>query len=188
MKNLTSSILLSDQTVFSAAELGLLWGEGDSNNLKAKIHYYVKSGVLTALRRGIYGVSGKETNFFEIANRIFVPSYVSLETVLASEGIIFQHYDRIFSVSYQSRTVEILEKKYEFRRLSNDILTNPIGVAHLKGYSIASKERAFLDLIYLDGEKYFDNASRLNLDLCRKILPIYHNHRLEVRFEKYVKA
>jgi len=52
------------------------------------------------------------------------------------------------------------------------ILVNPQGVEIRDEYSIASRERAFMDTIYLNTEYHFDNLSPIDWDKCREILPI----------------
>lgn len=187
MKNLTSSLYLADQTVFTTAEIGLVWQESNPENLKSKINYYCKTGLLTRVRRGIFTLFGREYRPLELANRIFVPSYISLETVLTKAGVIFQYDSRIYSVSYQTREVEVGKEKYIYRCVSPSILTNPIGIENVGNYTVASKERAFLDSLYLNGKQYFDHLDKMDWDLCRQILPIYQNLRLEKLFETYAK-
>lgn len=187
MKSLTSSLYLSKQTVFTVSEIGLLWQEANRSNLKSKIHYYCRTGVLISLRRGIYALTGRSYDRFELANRIFVPSYVSLETVLLAAGIVFQHSETVFSVSYQTREVTVDNQKYSYRRLDGEILTNPAGIKNQQGYSVALPERAFLDSLYLYGQPYFDRLDSLDRDLCRRLLPIYNNKQLKKRFETYAQ-
>jgi len=145
MKNLTSRLHLSNQAVFTSKEIALFWDEPNPNNLKNKINYYIRTGTLRSLRRGLYVLAGKSYSPFEVANRIYAPSYVSLETVLAQEGVIFQFDERIYSLTYQTRELIVDGKKYIYRKISNDILTNPIGLKSWGSYWMASKERAFLD-------------------------------------------
>ena len=187
MKNLTSRLHLANQTVFTSKEMALFWSESNPNNLKNKISYYVKSGVLKSLRRGIYVLVGKPYLAYEVANRIYSPSYVSLETVLAQEGVVFQYDSRIYSLTYQSREIEIENQKFVYRKIGNGILTNPQGLKNMGSYWIATKERAFLDSLYLNGQPHFDHLDNMDWDLCRRLLPIYSNNSLNKRFETYVR-
>lgn len=185
MKNLTTSLYLSEQTVFTIAELGILWRENRPDNLKAKVNYYCRSGVLAPLRRGIYRLVGKDYQPLALANRVFIPSYVSLETVLVKFGVVFQPYEAVYSVSYQTRELEIGGRKYVYRKIRQDVLTNPAGIKHENYYTVASLERAFLDTLYLNGEQYFDNLGEINFDICRELVAIYKSRQLEKRLEKY---
>lgn len=73
--------------------------------LKNRIHYAVKTGKILSIRRGLYAKEGFDP--FEVANKIFTPSYISLETVLSKAGIVFQTYKTISAVSYLTRRVEV---------------------------------------------------------------------------------
>ena len=88
-------IYSAKQTVFTNQEVALLTGEKSANNLKTKLSYYVKNGDLVRLRRGIFA-KNKDFDQKESAVRIFTPAYISLETVLAEEGVIFQYYSSVF--------------------------------------------------------------------------------------------
>lgn len=112
------AILQSKKTVFSFKDIALLWGESEINTIKGRINYYVKSGKFLQLRRGIYA-KNKDYNRLELATKIFSPTYVSFETVLAKEGIIFQYYNTIFSASYLSREIVCDGQTYSFKKISN---------------------------------------------------------------------
>ena len=46
-------------------------------------------------------------------------------------------------------------------------------------YWIASPERAYLDMLYLHKDYYFDNLRPLDWNKVAEILPIYQNKRME---------
>lgn len=187
MKNLTFSLYSLKNTVFTSDEIALILRENSLDKIKSKINYYVKKGILRHLRRGLYAKSnGYE--ILEASNKIFTPSYISLETVLQREGITFQDYGKtVFVVSYQTRDVSVDGFTISFKKVKDVILANPEGINTENGYSIASKERAFLDVLYLYKKYYFDNLSNIDFDKAEKILPIYNSRALEARFKKYVK-
>ena len=187
MKNVLKNILKSDQTVFSFKDLYLRFKDVDKDKLKSKLNYYVKTGDLYHIRRGLYA-KNSDYDRFELATKIFIPSYISFETVLVSAGIIFQYYSQIFVATYQSREIECDNKIYIFRRLSDTILTNFNGINIIKNYSIASKERAFLDVVYLYREYHFDNLDPLDWDIVFNILPIYQTKSIEQRVNRYYKS
>lgn len=138
------------------------------------------------MRRGIF-VKEKNYNLKELATSIYTPAYISFETVLREEGIIFQHHNAIFAASYLSREVECDGNKIVYRKLKNGILTSRAGIKFEEGFSVAEKERAFLDMIYLFRDYHFDNLDGLDQKKCFELVKIYHNKRLEKRLEKYFK-
>lgn len=185
-KDYISDLLRSANTVFTFKEICLIWNETDAGLAKKRIYRYVKTGKLYPIRRGIYA-KDKRYDRFELATKIFTPAYISLETVLSREGIIFQHYDQICVVSYLTREISCDGQTYVFRRIKDIVLMNSLGIEKKNNYCLASKERAFLDTIYLNKNYHFDNLSTINWDLCFAILPIYENKAMVTRLNSYYK-
>lgn len=179
-------IYKAPNTVFTTKDIALLFGETDLDTIKSKMNYYVKTKKLISPRRGIYA-KDESYNRFEFATKIYTPSYISLETVLQKEGIIFQYYEAIFIASYLSREIVCDNQKYIFKKLKDEILTNLAGIEQKANYFIATKERAFLDALYLYKNYHFDNLKPLNWDLCFQILPIYDNKKLSKRVNTLYK-
>jgi len=179
-----SEILRSPKTVFTFKDISLIWGDIDKKATIDAVNYYVKTGELYRMRRGIYA---KDKNYdkLELATRIFTPSYVSFETVLVQAGINFQFYEKITIASYQTREISVNGQKYSYQKIQDLILTNSIGVEHMCETSIASPERAFLDIIYIYKNYYFDNLSCLNWDKVFEILPIYKNKKMVKRVNDF---
>jgi hypothetical protein len=117
----------------------------------------------------------------ELATSILKPAYVSFETVLAAEGLIFQVYEKIFAASYASREVIVDQQIYSYRKLKDPVLVNPLGIELTQETSIATPERAFLDTLYIHADYHFDSLLPLDWDKVYKILPLYTNLRMEGR-------
>jgi len=186
MKSLTFSLYSSKETVFTTQEISIILKEPNLNRLKSRINYLVKNKKLVSLRKGLYAkMSGYE--IFEAANKILTPSYISLETVLQRSGITFQDYSHtIFVLSYQTREITLGNYTISFKKIKDEILTNPEGIVNEDGYFIASPERAFLDRIYLDKNYYFDHLDPIDWKRARHLLKLYNNKAMERRFESYV--
>lgn len=172
-----STILRSPKSVFTTEDIVLIWHEQLTAATRVRINYYVSTGELICLRSGLYA-KDRDYNRLELATRILTPSYVSFETVLAREGLIFQFYSSIFVASYANRELTVDNQSYIFRRIKTEILLDSTGVKHVDHTSMAIKERAFLDTLYLNQDSYFDNLRGLDWDLVHTILPIYKNQRL----------
>ncbi len=181
-EKLLQSILRLPRTVFTFKELSLLHPEFDSRALQTRLTYYKKMGYIYHIRKGIYA-KDSEYNKYEVATRIFTPAYISFETALRHEGMIFQYYETIFVASYRSEEVACDGQNYMFRQLKSSLLTNAQGVLVQDTYSIASAERAFLDMLYILNNYYFDNLHGLNWDKVFELLPIYGGNK---RMEKVV--
>lgn len=177
-------LLRSPKTVFLTKDVALLWGEERENRVSGRLNKYVKAGKLARVRRSIY-VKDKNYNRFELATRIYTPSYISFETVLTRAGINFQYYGSIFVASYVTREIKVDGQGISFVRMKDYVLSNTVGIDHSEGYSVATKERAFLDRIYVSKDYHFDNLGALDWDKVFQVLPIYGNKRMEKKVKIY---
>lgn len=180
------AILRSNHTVFTFPELAMLFGITYENRLAAKIHYYVKTGALYAIRKGLYA-KDKNYNPFELAVKIYTPAYVSFETVLAQQGIIFQVHHQIFIASYLSRELVCDNHPLSFKKIKQSVLTDKTGIDQRDHYFIADKERAFLDTIYLRKDYYFDHLDTIDWDKCFDRVHLYENKKMEKRLTQYYR-
>lgn len=175
--NYLTSILRSHKSVFTTKDIALLWHEPVTPATWVRLNYYVKKGDLVQIRKGLYAKS-QDYNRLELATRIFTPSYVSFETVLAQEGLIFQYYDQIFVASYLTRAIVVDQHTYIYQKMKAQVLIDSTGISHVDETSIATKERAFLDRLSIHPDYYFDNLRSLDWETIAKILPIYNNQRM----------
>lgn len=183
--NFILKLYQSKSTVFTIKEIALLFPKIKRENLKVRVNYYVKRGIFKNLRKGIYTKS--DYNPLELATKIYTPSYISLETVLEKEGVIFQHYKTIFVVSYLARKIKVDKNEIQYRRIKEGILLNKNGILEKQGYFEAEKERAFLDTLYLYKNYYFDNLEILDKKKVFSLLEIYQSKSLEKKVKEIFK-
>jgi len=184
-KDFILSLYKAKNTVFTIDEIALLLNEDDREALKSKINYYVRQGIIRNVHRGIYVKT--DYDFLELATKIYTPAYVSLETVLVKEGVIFQHYETVFVISYLSRDIEIDQRVIKFKKIKNEILMNKAGIIFKNNYYIASKERAFLDALYLYKNYHFDNLNVLNKKIIFSLLKIYRSKSFSKKVREILK-
>ena len=177
-------LLRSSKTIFSNKDVALMWGEEADGSVRVRLNYYVKAKKLIRVHRGLYA-KDKNYNRYELATRINTPSYISFETVLGSSGMTFQYYGNIFVASYIKRNMEVDGQRIEFVRMKDYVLSNTLGIENSDGYARATKERAYLDRIYVSKKYYIDNESPLDWEKVFEILPIYHNKKMEQTVKKY---
>jgi len=179
------AIYRESRNLFRLKDIAMLVGEECFQSLNKKLNYYVQTAKLENPRKGIYAKPGYNTE--EMACTIYSPSYISLQYVLQKAGIIFQYDSRITSVSYLSREVEVCGQAFIFRKIKGTALTNTLGIIRQQNHvNIASPERAFLDLLYLEKDYYFDNLNTLNKELIRKLLPVYQSETLSKTVTKLI--
>lgn len=177
-------LIKSPQSVFSTDQLALLWQETTRSKVQDRARYYLKNELLYPIRKGFYA-KGDNYNKLEFAIKLYTPAYISLETVLAREGIINQYYESIFVVSYLSKEIEIDGQNYIYKKIKDIALNNHKGVNYKNNVWIASKERALLDTIYLYPDYHFDNLLSIDWEQAFELAEIYRSKAVLQRLKKY---
>ncbi|MCX6159823.1 MAG: hypothetical protein NTV87_00605, partial [Ignavibacteriae bacterium] len=152
----------------------------------SRVHYYVKNNQLYQIRNGIYS-KDRDYDVFELATKIFKPSYISFETVLGMEGVIFQKYNSVFLASYQTKVINCDGNEFTFKKLKDSVLLNDAGIKNKDDIMIATRERALLDVLYLNKDYYFDNIQSVDFDKVFKLLDVYNNKRMEADVKRLQK-
>lgn len=184
MKNWILELLKSEKSIFSVDELSIYIDHKNEQYLRNRISNYTKQWVLKIIARWFYSTKDKYDKF-ELANRIYSPSYISFFSALYYHQIIFQFQNEIYLAYIRSGNKKINDSEIILKYLKKDILLNLEGIITEKNYSIASPERAFLDTLYIFWEIYFDNLDKISKDNVDKILPIYNSKRLEKLANSY---
>ena len=184
MKNdILNQIYNRPETVFTIDEIAQLSHNVSNKSLLYSLYYFTKTNQIRRLHQGIY--SKLNYNPFELANKVYKPSYISLETVLFKSGVIFQTYHTIFLTSYLTRTVSVGQTDLQFRKIKNTVLTNMQGIEQKTGYFWATLERAFLDALYIYKDYHFDNLEPIDWKKIESLKGIYHSKALEKRVADY---
>jgi hypothetical protein len=183
--DLILSVFSDTRSVFSLKDVAMLIGESNFKKLNERLNYYVRKGKLLRPRKGIYVKPGYNPE--ELACKLYTPSYISLEYVLQKAGVVFQFDERITAVSYLSRSVNIEGHTLTYRKIKGEILIITLGITRIGNVNIATPERAFLDLLYLNSTYYFDNLKPLDKNLITKLLPEYNSKALSARVKKLLK-
>jgi hypothetical protein len=173
------------ETVFTLHEISQLFPDITYESIRDRLYYFTKIGKLKRPHQGIY--AKVDYNPLELVNKLYKPSYISLETVLAKGNVVFQYYETIFAVSYLTRTVTVNDTSMQYRQIKGDVLTNLDGIEHKDGYFIAGLERAFLDAVYIYKNYHFDNLGAIDWQKVESLKKIYNNKIFEKRVEEYCK-
>jgi len=110
-----------------------------------------KNGYIVSIKRGLYKLSDEQIPDLYVANKIYAPSYVSLEFALSYHGIIPETVYEITSVTTKAtRRFETLGKIFSYRKIKKAAYTG-YNIQKLQGigFNIADAEKAFVDANYL---------------------------------------
>lgn len=136
--------------LFGASDIRTLFGLSDVATASL-LHRYKKQEFILQVKRGLYVFPDAMPPDVYIANKLYSPSYVSLEFALSYRGIIPETVYEITSVTAKAtRRFETLGKIFSFRKIKRSAYTG-YGVEKQGGLSfyIADAEKAFVDANYL---------------------------------------
>lgn len=161
--------LLSPFTVFSLADIK----QADPGFHRRRLNEWQKKGYIHKIIKGYYLFADKnidEKIIFEIANRIYKPSYVSFEIALAYYGLIPESVYGVTSASTRKTSYfKTYLGSFTYRSIQPKLY---FGFNFLKNnnrlFKLASPEKAFLDLFYIKTELR-DAAAFETLRINRKV-------------------
>lgn len=168
-------LIEQEKKIFTTSDLAVLWEMENENSLWTTVQRYLKRGILHAIQRGLYAtIPLSKLNPFELGCAVSGPSsYVSAETILQKEGVIVQSLNKVTLFGSKQKEFEVAGKKYWCRYLNSTYLLNREGVVEKKIYSLASLERAVVDLLHINPSYYIDNQLALDqkkiVQLKRKV-------------------
>lgn len=165
---------LEDFTIFSLGDIR----RADPDFHRRRLNEWQDKGYIKKIIKGYYVFSGLGLNekvLFEIANRIYSPSYVSFEMALSYYGLIPE--------SVYGITSACTRRTYRFKTNIAEFIYRSIKPELFFGYSLveynskyfkmASPEKAILDFFYIN--KSIKNADdfaslRINKDIFLKLI------------------
>ena len=155
---------------FTKQAAGLLLGK-EGKNLDWKLSQLIKKGYLIRLRNGLYvgetfltSEVEKEGYFEHLANILRSPSYLSLEYVLAKNGLIPEGVNLFTSITLKSSRVYTNKfGSFVYKNIKEGLFagfgTERKGVYSIK---IASKAKALFDFLYL--KRNFDYTKKEEIE------------------------
>jgi len=122
-----------------------------SNSAVSKfLHTYTKKGFLLKLRNGLYCLNESRPHSFVVANKLYEPSYISLETALSFYNIIPETTHTITSVTTKAtRNFTAVDKSFVYHKIKKTSFANYIIKSqNEENFLIAEPEKALLDYLY----------------------------------------
>ncbi|HAZ29751.1 TPA: hypothetical protein DCY43_03350 [candidate division WWE3 bacterium] len=161
--------------IFNLQEVAKLFPTESKNTINMQIKRMINRGDLERIRNGLYRLPNTRVDEYVLANLLYQPSYVSLETVLNNLGVIPDITMNVTSITtVTSKIISTTAGTFLYSKIAKDLY---YGFDKIKdsGSSyycdVACVEKALLDLIYVRrvrslGEYRFDfsdvNAGKLN--------------------------
>lgn len=188
-----------DFPLISLAEIRKLYPRFHSRRL----HEWQERGYLKMLCPGYYFFPSEklsDTQLFTFANRIYSPSYVSLESALSWHGVIPEAVYVVTSVSTKkTRAIETSSGNFFYRTIKKELFFGFDLCAGRFVFKMADVEKALLDFFYLNS--HLNSAAdieglRLNQSVLKEklrpqilssYLKVFSNQRLNQRLKLVLK-
>ena len=139
--------------VFSFDELLLLYPNETKENLRKLMYRWKRKGWVTSLKKGLYEIAyPRPVNAPDlfVANRMYQPSYISLETALSHYSIIPEIAMAVTSITTKpTRTYKNSHGLFLYRTVKPEIFKG-YSIEEIRGFPvlIAEPEKAFIDYLY----------------------------------------
>lgn len=172
--------------LFDTTSFQRLFGISNDNTAHKTLQRLTQQKILTRISPGKYLVTDLQPDKFAIANFIYSPSYISLESALSHYGILSQFPYTITSITTQKRKTVHSHATYEYSHLSPQLYW---GFETQGSFIIADQEKALIDLLYLSS-KGLNNLSLEELDLSLidpKKFKAYTQQIQIPRFQNYLQ-
>ena len=173
-----SSLLRAHKlALFSAGDLKILLSPSARQGLSLRLHQWRKKGWVSRIKRGLYQLDYPEPPVIAdlyLANRIYEPSYVSLETALSHYQILPEFSAQVTSVSSKpTRRFINSHGLFTYTTIRSSAYAG-YTVLNLQGWPVrmAEPEKAVIDRLYIAlrrGEDLADVGDRWDKARIRRM-------------------
>jgi len=134
------------------------------------LHRYTKKGALRRLKKGLYTLRDKMPDEFEIANKLYLPSYISLEYALSFYKVIPETVYAVTSITTKpTREFTASGIVYQYNKIKKELFFGYEPVKRdNKVILIATPEKAFTDYLYFVSLKKKVIIERINIKSLNK--------------------
>ncbi|MBI5243458.1 MAG: type IV toxin-antitoxin system AbiEi family antitoxin domain-containing protein [Elusimicrobia bacterium] len=155
---------------------------------------YARRGLLRRLKRGLYAAAARPPSSWAAANRVYRPSYISLESALSYYGMIPETVYSVTSATTRStREFDVQGMGYVYRTIKKAAFAGYRAV-EINGETVlvAEREKALADTLYLAFLRKEPLNSRLDFSLAERgrllaYLKGFKHPGLVERFENDIK-
>ena len=149
--------------------------------IRTQLSRFIKKKLIIKIKRGLYCFNANQIDELELANKLYSPSYISLETALNYYGLIPDITQAVTSVNLTT-TKKIVNRfgVFYYTKMNSRLF---FGFTKIKSsqspsfIDLAYKEKALLDYFYLRKITAIDelrlDLHRINFPLLRKLVKIY---------------
>lgn len=171
-------------SIFTPQDLKIIFG-ASQRAVEGFLHYNTKNNSFIRLKKGLYILKRNPPTDYVIANHLYVPSYISLDTALSFYHLIPETVYAVSSITNKpTREIVALDRLFEYRKIKKQAYTGFIAT-RVDGtvVLIATPEKAVADLLYFVslGKRDFNDRiklGRINDQKLKQYLKVFDQKRL----------
>lgn len=163
--------------IFSLLDVRKLFPEENPSLIKTQLNRFVKKNYLIQIKRGLYGFSPDKIDEFQLANILYEPSYISLETALNYYGLLPDIPQTVTSITVT--TTKFIKNQFgsfSYTKIKPALFWGFKKITD-KNLVLAKKEKALLDYFYIrkikSGQDLRLNLGDLDIKLYKKYQKSY---------------
>ena len=170
--NKLSKLLELKKTVFNYADFRHVFPGIKDDNLRKYLLKAKENGILLNPLRWYRALPNYDPK--ELACLIKQNGYISCQTVLFREGVIFQFMGNTLECVADRHVEYVIDNQnFKFYKIKPELLNNNIGIRDYENYRMATLERALCDYIYFFPKAGIDAPENINKIRLKQILPYY---------------
>lgn len=175
-------------SLFTLTDFARIFNINNQNTLYKKIQRLEKKDIIRKLIKGRYLFTFKKPNEYKIANFLYQPSYISLESALSFYGIITAFPYQISSITIKKTKLYAFDNKsFSYSQIAKSLFW---GYEKKENFLIAVKEKALLDYLYLvfKGQRILHKKSLDLSEIDKKKLKNYFKIIKNKQFLKFLTS
>ena len=155
--------------------------------LKLLVGELLNLGIIEKVTKDVYVVFYSYYQIEEIASTLYLPNYLSFESVLARYDVLNQiPYIITFATIKQSKNIVVAKRQIEFIQIPKDLFWGYVVSGNIY---VAEPEKAFLDLVYIASIKNYQiDMDEINLKRLSKKILLEYSKRFPIKIQKILAA
>lgn len=133
-------------SLFTLADFAALFSIENKNTLYKRIERLSRKGIIKKIIKGKYLFFLKKPSEFTLANFLYQPSYITLESALSFYGIMTGFpYQITSAATRKTKTYNFEGKEYQYYQLKKELFW---GYEKKENFLLAEPEKAMVDFLY----------------------------------------
>ena len=182
------------QNLFTVLDVKKYFPNETDSSIRIQLSRFAQRGLISKVKRGLYCFDAESIEEFELANKLYQPSYVSLEAALNYYGIIPDIPQSVTSIT--TTTTKKIENQFGtflYLKMKQELFWGyeSVKTSNESAFLIADRQKALLDFFYIRKIRQIEelrlDTSSLESELYKKYASFFPKwvQQIKLRLGKY---